>query len=208
MTLSADERQALAFVALMLLLSGGARLARRPADVRVDAASVDVDSLAAASRAAREAERARSRPLAPGERLDPNRAPASELDRLPGVGAKVAERIVAARDSGLVFTRPEDLTRVKGIGEKTAGRAAPHLDFSRLPWVPPAPRPSAADGRVDVNRAGPDELARLPGIGSALAARIVAHRDSAGPFAGLEDLEEVRGIGPALRERLAPLVVF
>lgn len=208
MTLSSDERRALAFVALVLLLSGGARLARRPPDVRLEAAAADLDSLTAASRAARESERARSRPLAPGETVDPNRATEAELDRLPGIGPAVAERIVAARDSGAVFRSPEDLTRVKGIGPKTAARTAPHLDFSRVPWTPPSARKEEEGGKVDVNRASSEELTALPGIGPALAERIVAHRDSAGPFRRPEDLERVRGIGPALRKRLAPRVVF
>jgi competence ComEA-like helix-hairpin-helix protein len=49
---------------------------------------------------------------------------------------------------------------------------------------------------VDVNRASEEELTRLPGIGPALAARIVAFREAHGPFATLEDLERVSGIGP------------
>src|SRR5688500_5146795 len=47
---------------------------------------------------------------------------------------------------------------------------------------------------VDLNLAAAAELERLPRIGPALAERIIAHRDSAGPFASIEALEQVRGV--------------
>lgn len=61
---------------------------------------------------------------------------------------------------------------------------------------------------VDLNTATTAEIEGLPGIGPSLAQRIVAHRDSAGPFADLTALCAVRGIGPALAKRLRPLVTF
>jgi len=50
---------------------------------------------------------------------------------------------------------------------------------------------------VDVNADPVTELVRLNGIGEALAARIVAYREEHGPFASLDDLTNVSGIGPA-----------
>ena len=60
--------------------------------------------------------------------------------------------------------------------------------------------------RIDLNRATAEELAALPGIGAAKAAAIVEYRASSGAFASIEDLEAVRGIGPALVAKLRPLV--
>jgi len=56
--------------------------------------------------------------------------------------------------------------------------------------------------RVNVNTAGVEELQTLPRIGPALARRIVEYREKAGPFRRVEDLLAVRGIGPKLLERL------
>lgn len=65
----------------------------------------------------------------------------------------------------------------------------------------------AADGRIDVNRAGAAELEALPGIGPALAARIVAHRGSQGPFRQAGDLLAVPGIGEKTLARFADQII-
>jgi competence protein ComEA len=59
---------------------------------------------------------------------------------------------------------------------------------------------------VDINRAGADQLDQLPGIGPSTAAAIVDYRNQHGPFRSLDDLAQVRGIGPAKLEQLRPLV--
>jgi len=53
--------------------------------------------------------------LSPGERIDLNRATVSELMRLPGVGQKKAQAIVAHRQKA-PFRRPDDVLQVKGLG--------------------------------------------------------------------------------------------
>jgi competence protein ComEA len=67
---------------------------------------------------------------------------------------------------------------------------------------------AATDARaaaVDINSASAAELEALPGIGAAKAAAIVEERQLR-PFASIEDLERVRGIGPALVADLRPHV--
>ena len=72
-----------------------------------------------------------------------------------------------------------------------------------------AANPQPADpGPVDLDRADAAAIETLPGIGPSLARRIVAQRDTAGAFGGMERLCQVRGVGPALAERLRPLVTF
>lgn len=202
-----DEVRALAFVAFLVGLSALVRLRSDPADASFLAEDVSVEALAEESAAALEEAEARARPLAEGETLDPNRASAVELDRLPGVGPATAARIAAARDSA-PFATPEDLLRVRGIGPATLEKMRPFLGLGAFSGRPdaasarPAPPAGAAAALVDVNRARAAELQRLPGIGPALAERIVAHRDSAGPFRTAGDLLAVRGIGPATLERI------
>lgn len=57
---------------------------------------------------------------------------------------------------------------------------------------------------IDVNRADQALLTALPGIGPALSERIVADRAANGPYAALEDLQRVSGIGPAKIAALSP----
>jgi competence protein ComEA len=53
-----------------------------------------------------------------GPLLDLNRAKASELEALPGIGAVLAQRVIAFRESLGGFRKIEDLREVKGIGVK------------------------------------------------------------------------------------------
>jgi competence ComEA-like helix-hairpin-helix protein len=59
---------------------------------------------------------------------------------------------------------------------------------------------------LDLNTASGGELQRLPGIGPALAGRILEYRSKAGRFKYIDELLEVRGIGPVILKRLKPLV--
>jgi hypothetical protein len=63
-------------------------------------------------------------------------------------------------------------------------------------------------GPVDLESATAAQIEVLPRIGPTLAARIVANRDSLGPFHGLDGLGRVKGIGPSVRQLIAPLVTF
>ena len=59
---------------------------------------------------------------------------------------------------------------------------------------------------IDINTASEAELDGLPGIGKALAQRIIDYRTSNGSFKAIEDLRNVKGIGPALFEKITPLI--
>jgi competence protein ComEA len=61
-------------------------------------------------------------------------------------------------------------------------------------------------GPVDINTATAEQLDTLPGIGPATAAAIVEHRERTGPFASVDALLDVRGIGPAKLDAIRALV--
>lgn len=63
-------------------------------------------------------------------KVDLNRADIQELMKLPGVGEKVAQRIVSYREENGGFKAPEELMNVRGIGEKTYLKIEPHLTVS------------------------------------------------------------------------------
>jgi len=85
--------------------------------------------------------RASGSPVAsPGERINPNEAPAISLMRLPQIGAAWAHAIVAHRERqgsqagrAPVFRTADDLQQIKGIGPAIVEDVRPWLQFDDGP---------------------------------------------------------------------------
>jgi len=60
--------------------------------------------------------------------IDPNTASPEELQKLPGIGPELADRLIENRP----YQRAEDLARVPGIGPKTVEKLRPYLRFGRV----------------------------------------------------------------------------
>jgi competence protein ComEA len=75
---------------------------------------------------------------APAGKINLNSASAEELATVPGLGPKLAARIVEQRQKSGAFKSVEDILAVKGIGEKNFAKLQPHLTVGE------APRPAAA----------------------------------------------------------------
>ena len=73
------------------------------------------------------------------------------------------------------------------------------------PVQPPSNQP-ASGGQVNINTADSPALESLPGIGPALAQRVIDYRQEHGPFAQIEDVMDVSGIGPATFEKMQDLI--
>ena len=126
--------------------------------------------------------------LAPGSRVDDlvhaagGLAPDADPDRV-NLAAQLTdgEKVYIPRVGEVVPVLPTDGT--SGRGESSA---------------PGSP--------VDLNTASVAQLDTLPGIGPATAQAIVDYRSAHGRFSSVDDLLNVRGIGPAKLEELRPLV--
>ena len=125
--------------------------------------------------------------------------------RLPA-GARVVDAIEAAggvREDAQ--TDQLNLARLVADGEQVRVPVVGEV-VEAGPSAGPGAAPSAGgtsgSGLINVNTASAEELERLPGIGPALAERIVSHRQAHGPFASLDDLTDVPGIGRAKLEAL------
>lgn len=61
---------------------------------------------------------------------------------------------------------------------------------------------AAAQGtKVNINRASLTELQQLSGVGQKKAEAIIQYREQHGPFKAVNDLQNVKGIGPKLLEK-------
>jgi competence protein ComEA len=74
------------------------------------------------------------------------------------------------------------------------------------PTAAPQSVSAPAGGPININTAGLAELDRLPRIGPATAQRILDYRAAHGAFQRVEDIMNVKGIGPATFEKLKDLI--
>lgn len=68
------------------------------------------------------------------------------------------------------------------------------------------PSPLAGEDLVDINNASLEELDKLPSIGPTTGQKIIDYRDENGPFARIEDIINVSGIGSATYAEIKDLI--
>ena len=106
-----------------------------------------------------------------------------------GIGVELVQ-VAAHRDVEFPLT----------VAQDDEARALKHMADSIM-----HARLAAAKAPVNINSATAAQLETLDGIGPVLAQRIVAYRDEYGPFASVDDLDAVSGIGSkrlaAIRDR-------
>lgn len=98
----------------------------------VSAAGVPTATPGTAASASEEEELIEEDPSGPQEVLveksvNLNTATLEELDRLPGVGPAIAQRIIDYREQNSGFYDIEELMDVSGIGEKTFAKLEPYI---------------------------------------------------------------------------------
>lgn len=59
---------------------------------------------------------------------------------------------------------------------------------------------------LDINRADAHDLSHLPGVGETLAERIIQYRNAHGPFASIDGLMAVDGIGEGKMSGIRPYI--
>lgn len=138
--------------------------------------------------------------------------------RSPGVyelveGARVADAIAQA--GGLLpdaVAQAINLARPVADGEQILVPDEDAVEAGAVPAAatgaggPVVPGGAAATGKIDINTADAASLDTLPGVGPSTATKIISEREANGPFATVDDLGRVSGIGPKRLEQLRDLV--
>jgi len=132
---------------------------------------------------------------------------------------RALDRQVAAVDSARSARKSGEKPKPKPKSRKSATRELSStqrlqtpslLDLQRASEAghPSSLKPQTPNLKTDLDLASAAQIELLPLIGPVLAARIVTDRDSLGPFGSLEHFQRVRGVGPAMAERLRARVTF
>ena len=207
-----SEQKALAFVAIVVLLAGAARVLRAGAILPPTPSGSEQQALARQSFAANSSATAQHDAKVSKGTKTPRLARKRRDDVAKTVGGVAGVPFSDVRPgippgapspaNGL----PVPVPRID-IGPPIAAPAsgAPGTDPIRGGWRAATGPPRAP---VDLDVASASEIEALPRIGPALARRVLASRDSLGPFGSLDGLRRVKGIGPATLRLLAPLVTF
>ncbi len=114
-----------------------------------------------------------------------------------------------AEQASLNLARPlidGEQLRVLAVGEAPPAPAGAGSPSSGTPGAPSGAAGGSPGALINLNSATALDLDTLPRIGPAMAARIIAWRDENGPFASVDDLLQITGIGDKTFESLRPLV--
>jgi competence protein ComEA len=208
-TLSRGELVGLAVTVVVLLAGVGLWYTRslpRPIDVATSAGSAPAPLAASGSLA----------PVAAASSLSATPSPSAVLIvdvtgavRRPGVFEfQQGERVIDAVDRAGGARDNADLTLLNLAAPLTDGQQilVPKKGATTAP-VPGttggSPGSSGSSGAlVNINTADEATLETLNGVGPVLAAAIIQYRTEHGPFASVDQLDEVSGIGPATLEDL------
>ncbi len=137
-----------------------------------------------------------------------NTASATDLQRVNRIGTVKAQAIIDYRNQHGPFTALDELTRVSGIGPATlsnfrsAGFCVLGSTNEEQTTVRSTPSSSDESNTLNpecnnINSARATDLQRVNRIGAVKAQAIIDYRNQNGPFKSLNDLTNVRGIGPA-----------
>ena len=122
------------------------------------------------------------------EGLKTEETPAPPLFLGEGVGGRGSSSRGAQAALGVFLAVLLGLLAVRGYGNRLGARPT---------------EPVAVD-LTDLNSADQAELAQVPGVGPKMAEAIGVHRQVHGPFKSVEELKNVRGVGPITFEKVRP----
>jgi len=129
------------------------------------------------------------------EITDINLADSAGWSRLPGIGAKLASRIVHFRDKLGGFYQVEQVGETFGLPDSVFQKIKPSLRINTISLM-----------RIDLNDATPEVLQSHPYIRWQLAKLIMEYRRQHGGFHSEEELLQIAQMDPGKFEKIKPYV--
>lgn len=129
--------------------------------------------------------------------IDINTADTSAFIELPGIGSKLATRIVNFRDKLGGFYAIEQVRETFGLPDSTFQKIKQRLKLE-----------NTSVRKIDINKAMPDELKAHPYIRYTLANPIITYRNEHGAFASIEDLKKIMIITDEVFQKIAPYLTL
>lgn len=116
------------------------------------------------------------------------------------IGAGIVAALRGASSEDALDCAPSEVRWVDA-GTRLVARCAPGTPAGEVP----AAQGMTVGVKLDLNRLSEVDLALVPGIGESLAKAIVEERKRLGRFRSWEEVDQVRGVGPAKVEVLQAL---
>lgn len=129
--------------------------------------------------------------------IDINTADTSAFIALPGIGSKLAARIVLFRQKLGGFYSVKQIGEVYGLKDSVFRRISPMLRCD-----------SSLVRKIDINTADKEELTTHPYIRWQAANALVAYRSMHGAFDSLESLARIHNLDPGVIDKMKPYLVF
>jgi len=129
--------------------------------------------------------------------VDINSADTAALIALPGIGSKLAMRIIAFRDKLGGFYSVTQIGETFGLPDSTFQKIKQYFKLE-----------NTSVRKININKATIDELKSHPYIKYTLANPIIAYRSEHGPFAKVEDLKKLMVVTDEIYNKIAPYLTI
>ncbi len=128
--------------------------------------------------------------------IDINNTDTAALIALPGIGSKLAQRIINFRDKLGGFYKTEQVAETFGLPDSTFQKIKPRLSVN-----------ASAVKRININTATVDELKAHPYLRYNIANAIVQYRAQHGNFSAVADIKKIMLVTDEVYNKVVPYLI-
>ena len=129
--------------------------------------------------------------------FDVNKADSATLDSLPGIGPRLAKRIIAFRDKLGGFTSVEQVKETYALPDSTFNKIKSKLFIKE-----------GVLKKININTCTLDQLKIHPYFRYAIANAIIQYRSQHGPFKEARDLKKIMIVSDSIYDKILPYLII